>query len=200
MSDNELVWPLVNNINDIVLASASPRRVDILNQIGLKFRQIPSNINEDLGQDMSPADLVKKLAHNKALDIAEKESNALVIGCDTIVAFNNDILGKPGNSTKAFEMLSMLNGKMHQVYSGISVFYKKKLVSSDVEITNVYFNKVDESELLWYSNTKEPLDKAGAYAIQGLGAMLVKKIDGCFYNVVGFPLSKFTKILGEVNK
>ncbi len=187
----------------IVLASASPRRQEILNQVGLEFDVIPSDIDEDL--DVSnPAELVKLLATNKAMDVLVKNGvGALVIGADTVVAKDGVILGKPKDEEDAFNMLSMLQGKSHQVYTGYAVAYMANgapAVKASFEATNVNVCAMSPEDILEYISTGEPMDKAGAYGIQGRFAEHIAGIEGDYYNVVGLPISKVTKLLREVDK
>ncbi len=170
----------------IVLASASPRRKELLEQIGLVFDVIPAKGEEQMVEP-DPASLVKGLAYEKALEVkASVEKEALVIGADTIVAYDGKVLGKPKDEADARQMLGMLRGKTHQVYTGVAilgtdwseVFYSK----TDVEMYDVSDEIITD-----YIATKEPMDKAGAYGIQGRGAILVKEIRGDYNTVVGLP-------------
>jgi len=195
-----MLFSLIESLEhlDIVLASASPRRFELLRQIGLDFKVVPSNLNEDLEGNSSFEELVKQNAKAKGLCVAERHQESLVISADTIVVYEKQILGKPANENEAFEMLKLLSGKTHQVYTGIGLFLKKyDGLKLDTVCTNVTFRQLSEEEILAYINTGEPFDKAGAYGIQGQGALLVDRIEGCYYNVVGFPLAKFYLMLNE---
>jgi septum formation protein len=181
---------------DIILASKSPRRTFLLRQIGLKFRQIASNIIE-VENGMSPEDFVIHYSMKKADKVFKTHPNSFVIGVDTIVIIDNKILGKPKNRKEAKKFLQMLSGNCHIVLSGISICTKKNKIS-DIEITKVYFNKISEPDIKEYLNTNEPMDKAGAYGIQGFGSQFIKKIDGCYFNVMGFPIPLFYKMCNSI--
>ncbi len=173
----------------IILASASPRRKELLNQIGINFEVEVSNAKETIDQSVSPDRLVEKFAYNKAILVAEKNSSKLVIGADTVVVNGSEILGKPKNEEKAYEMLSALSNKKHQVITGIAMIVKNtNRILIKHEVTDVYFKELSFKEIKNYISSDEPFDKAGAYGIQGLGACLVKKINGCYFNVVGLPI------------
>ena len=180
----------------IILASASPRRKEILGTTGLKFDICVSDYEEDLSMKKEPRALARFLSGKKAEEVAHKYRNAIIIAADTFIVFKDKLLGKPHTAKEAAKMLNMLNGKAHSVITGFTVLDtgSKKLVSRSIE-TKVYFKKLTQKEIKAYVSTKEPLDKAGAYAIQGLGAALIEKIDGDFLNVVGLPLSALTEIL-----
>jgi len=173
----------------IILASASPRRKEILDITGLKFSVCVSDYEEDLTLSLKPPELARSLSLKKAEAVAHKYKNAIIIAADTVIVLKNRLLGKPGTEKEAEKMLRMLNGKAHSVISGFTIMDtgSGKIVSRSVE-TKVFFRKCGEKEILAYVRSKEPLDKAGAYAIQGLGAVFIEKIDGDFFNVMGLPL------------
>ncbi|MDK2835534.1 MAG: nucleoside triphosphate pyrophosphatase [Thermosediminibacterales bacterium] len=180
----------------IVLASASPRRKELLEQMGLRFEVIPSSIEEkEFNYNMPPEMLACKLALLKSEQVAKQQKNSLVIGADTIVV-QDKVFGKPENKKDAYWMLKSLTGKPHQVITGLAVIDSetgdKKV---EYEKTVVYMRQISDEEIKAYINTGEPMDKAGAYGIQGLGGLFVEKIDGCFFNVVGLPVSKLYTIL-----
>lgn len=185
-----------------ILASASPRRVELLNQVGLEFDIIPSNIEEIIDDNDSPSEIVMKLSRQKALDVAGKisaEDKCYVIGADTIVV-SDKILGKPASVDEAFDMLKMLSGKPHKVMTGVTVIETgTKKTISDYEETAVFVRELSVHEINSYISTAEPFDKAGGYGIQGMGALLVDKIDGCYFNVVGLPLTRLSKMLEKFN-
>jgi len=189
------------NLAKIILASASPRRAELLKKIGLEFEVMPSNTQEIINEKDLPTNIVKKLSSEKAWDVANKLSDnnleALVIGADTIVVADR-ILGKPATREDAYNMLSMLQGKRHQVITGVTIVDIKsgRAISEAVE-TYVYMRSLSEDEINSYINTGEPFDKAGSYGIQGIGSLLVDKIDGCFFNVVGLPLTTLSKMLNN---
>jgi len=181
----------------IILASKSPRRKKLLEEYGLLFDIIPSNVNESIDYNYyNDVDIAKSLAESKADDVARALDSGIVIGADTIVSMDGIVLGKPKDKDEAFEMLSMLNNNKHKVITGITVIdvkAKKKIV--DHEQTFVKFGNITKKKILDYIDTKEPYDKAGAYGIQGKGTLFVEKIEGCYNNVVGLPLYKLFKIL-----
>ncbi|MBT3311906.1 MAG: septum formation inhibitor Maf [Desulfobacterales bacterium] len=173
----------------IILASQSPRREYLLKQAGLKFSIIPSDVDEDLIPVTIPSDYVKILAEAKARGISGKYPDKWVIGADTIVLINGEILGKPDSVDDARSMLNSLSGKVHHVYTGFAIFcMNKKHFYSEFVKTDVLFKKLSQEEIEWYIHTREPFDKAGAYAIQGLGTFIVKNITGSYTNVVGLPV------------
>ena len=190
----------------IILASASPRRCALLNQMGINFDIIPSNIDESIFNNLKGSELVKALSIEKAKNIFnkidKKEKNICIIGCDTIVSINNIILGKPKDKSEAINMLLMLNNNMHTVFTCLSVIGLKDNVYFEETIcssSNVYFSNFSKNELMEYVNTLEPMDKAGAYAIQGKGGFLVSKIEGDFYSIMGLPINKLYNILNKYN-
>jgi septum formation protein len=182
----------------VILASASPRRREILTQVGCKFTVVTSEVEEDNGRKLAPQELVMLHAQQKALDVARKsEKDAIVIGADTIVAFAGQVFGKPADEEEARAMLRQLSGKEHEVISGISVVCGE-FVQNDFVLTNVRMKSLSAAEIDRYIATGEPSDKAGAYAIQGYGALLVESIQGCYNNVVGLPVSRLALMLEKV--
>ena len=180
----------------LILASQSPRRKYLLEQAGLDFSIIPSDIDESVVPLEAPVDYVRKLAEIKAGDIADRYPYNWVLGADTIVLIDDEILGKPESKAGALAMLQKLNGRTHQVYTGYSLICKSKnRVISKTIITDVLFKTLTDHELEWYINTPEPFDKAGSYAIQGLGTFLVKSISGSYTNVVGLPVCEVIETL-----
>lgn len=180
----------------IILASASPRRKNLLIQLGFQFEVIPSSIDENI-PETNPVDLVETLAFRKAAKVAGSCSNSLVIGADTIVVQDNEVLGKPENKEQAIEMLSKLSDVSHTVFTGVSLLIvdedgKTRAEKTFHEQTKVFFSALSEHEIEQYIASGSPLDKAGAYGIQDdMGALFVKRIEGDYYNVVGFPLNRF---------
>ena len=181
----------------MILASASPRRKEILENFGFSFKIIVKNIDETSD---------KTRAEEKILEIAEKKARATaidfpdenIVGADTVVVVDGKILGKPKDEKEAFSMLKSLSGRSHEVITAFSFININKNISySDYEITKVYFKNLTDDEINWYINTKEPMDKAGAYGIQGKGAFFVEKIEGDFFSVMGFPLGKFVRFLNK---
>lgn len=182
----------------IILASASPRRKALLEKIGLRFEVEPSDYEEDMPLGLEPHELARKISLEKAKIVASKHKNSIVIAADTFIVFGGQILGKPHTEKNAREMLEAISGKHHSVITGFSIIDtgKNKTLSKSVE-TRVYIRKLTLAEIDAYVKSREPLDKAGAYAIQGLGSVFVEKIYGDYYNVVGFPLSALTEALKE---
>ena len=172
----------------IVLASASPRRQELLRQIGCGFRVVVSDAEELSGDGISPERLAVENARRKAEDVAAKEGgNAPVLGADTVVAVDETILGKPKDETDAVRMLRLLSGRQHFVYTGIALAYRGEIYEGVVR-TEVWVDELSEKEIEAYIATGEPMDKAGAYAVQGIAAKFIPRIDGSFSNVVGLPL------------
>ncbi len=176
----------------IILASGSPRRKQLLEQIDLEFEVVPSQIYEDFSLNLSPTDFVEYYAQEKAKDVANSYPDKWVIGADTIVVFESHILGKPKNEKDSFQMLKRLSGNTHQVITGVSIQNIKQDISDSFhERTNVTFNTLSDKIINYYIETYAPFDKAGSYGIQDWFSVCVNRIDGCFYNVMGFPLSSF---------
>ncbi len=180
----------------LILASISPRRAQLLRLIGLEFEVRDSQVNECNETYSIPEVHVLELAQKKALKVAENLKEGLIIGADTIVVIDNNILGKPRNTSQAAEMLRQLSGRIHTVYTGFAVVDKPSgMMICDYEKTQVTFRSIGNEEIEQYIKTDNPLDKAGAYGIQDKSAIFVNKVNGCFYNVVGFPLTKFYVLL-----
>ena len=178
-----------HNRSRLILASKSPRRSELLKKAGLTFSVIPSDFDEDTVALSNPDSDVVTLAESKALDVSRKHPDAWVIGADTIVLIGRKILGKPASAEEAFEMLQRLSGKTHQVLTGYCICCKKKnRVFSETVKTDVNFKRLTDAEINWYIQTGEPFDKAGGYAIQGIGSFLVRSINGSYTNVVGLPV------------
>jgi septum formation protein len=182
----------------VVLASASPRRLELLKQIGLSFEVMPSNIAEEIPDFLSPEDAVKNLAHQKALDVARKVGGGcLVIGADTVVV-KDAILGKPKDDAHALDMLRALQGGWHDVITGVALISTSNMTSiTGYEKTRVKVRELTDEMIMTYIKTGEPADKAGAYGIQGIGALIVEGIEGCYFNVVGLPLHKLSLMLED---
>ncbi|WP_373498292.1 nucleoside triphosphate pyrophosphatase [Desulfococcus sp.] len=180
----------------LILASQSPRRKYLLQKAGLVFQVIPSSVDEGAVPLSDPAAYVKTLARAKALDVAARHPDAWVIGADTIVLIDGAILGKPGSKHEAREMLRHLSGQTHQVYTGYALCrHAPARMITDAVKTDVLFKTLSETEIEWYIRTGEPFDKAGAYAIQGLGTFLVRSIHGSYTNVVGLPVCEVIEAL-----
>jgi septum formation protein len=182
----------------LILASQSPRRRYLLEQAGLRFEVVPSGIDEAGFALTSPDRYVRRLAEAKALDVAAAHPDAWVIGADTIVLIDATVLGKPGGREEARAMLQRLSGRTHQVYTGYSICCRRReRTLTDVAVTDVTFKTLSDDEIEWYIHTDEPFDKAGAYAIQGLGTFLVRRINGSYTNVVGLPVCEVIEVLIE---
>ena len=182
----------------IVLASASPRRIELLGALGLKFDVVPSKEEEEIDDCLSPVELVESLARRKAAAVARLRPADTVIGADTVVVLNGKILGKPADKMDACTMLSMLEGKEHEVFTGVCVICRDKGIEDcRHEVTKVRFSSMSKADIDGYVNTGEPMDKAGAYAIQGLGSLFVTGITGDYFNVVGLPLRLTASMLIE---
>jgi len=179
-----------------VLASVSPRRRELLENIGLKFTVDPAEIAEIQATNLKPAELAKELSRHKARAAASRHADSIIIAADTFGVLDGVILGKPVDERHACNMLAGLSGRCHSVITGFTVIDSAtgRIVSRAVE-TRVYFRKLSRSEIARYVKTGEPLDKAGAYAIQGLGALLVERIEGDYYNVIGLPLCALVGVL-----
>ena len=182
----------------IILASASPRRKALLKQIGLKFEVEPSKQKEILDTRLEAGELVKKLSQEKAGEVAQEHGDAIIIAADTVVLLGRKILGKPHDRLDARNMLRALSGKSHRVITGFTIIdtESKRTLSRSVE-TIVYIKLLTSSEIDAYVDSGEPLDKAGAYAIQGLGSVIVERIEGDYFNVVGLPLEALAESLKE---
>ncbi|MHB1159154.1 MAG: Maf family protein [Chloroflexota bacterium] len=182
----------------LILASQSPRREALLRQAGLEFEISPSDVEERLSETLSPAEAAETLALEKARWVAAQRSEGLVIGADTVVVVGGQILGKPVGAEDARAMLRLLSGREHQVITGIAVVDAGSgWCRSDSVTTAVSFAPLSQEIIDRYVATGEPLDKAGAYAIQGFGALLIEGIRGCYNNVVGLPLRRLAEMLGE---
>ena len=176
--------------SNIILASSSPRRADLLKTIGVSFELAPSNIHERPHQDEAPADYIIRLARAKVIDAARKRDAGLVIGADTIVVLDGRIMGKPRDEDDARNMLRQLAGRWHAVMTGVALYdAATRREVADYDKTLVRFAELSDKEIDWYVKTGEPMDKAGAYAIQERGAMFVEEIAGNYHNVVGLPLT-----------
>lgn len=180
----------------IILASTSPRRKELLRQIGLDFDVVPSDFEEDMSLKLSDAELAKTLALGKARGVAKKFKKGVIIGADTFVAYDGKRIGKPKDKNDARKMLRLLSGKTMKIYSGLAVIdagSKKELL--DCEVALVKMSKLSNREIDDYIKTGEPLDKAGAFAVQGIGDVFIEKISGCYSSVIGLPLRSLYKNL-----
>jgi septum formation protein len=191
---------MIKTNQQIFLASKSPRRRKLLKQLGVKFKAFTVNTIEDVFDGEHPVDCVKRLALEKMNRAKKKTNNAILITADTIVVLDKKVIGKPKNRPDAIRILSLLSGRIHTVYTGFCVLNQNTNASViDFEKTKVEFRKLTRDEIIDYVDGGSPMDKAGAYGIQDdFGAVFVKKINGCYYNVVGLPLTKLYNALRKI--
>ncbi len=184
----------MKNKNDIILASKSPRRIEILKMIGLKFDILPSSVNETVKIDLKGKSFPEYWSIEKANFISNQYPDSLVIGADTVVNINDQILGKPNNENESKIMLKMLSGNVHEVITGMTLILKnKQILKTFSQSTRVFVRKIPTYQIDYYIDNYNTFDKAGSYGIQDWFSVWIKKIDGCYYNVMGFPISKFYK-------
>ena len=177
------------NMNKVILASQSPRRKELLSLIGIEFDAIPADIDEQIDLNNDLVKEIEKLSYQKAFHVFKDHKDALVIGSDTIVKINNQVLGKPKSYEQAKDMLEMLSGKTHEVVTAVTILVDNK-VETFSSIAKVTFYQLTPQEIDEYIKTNEPMDKAGAYAIQGLGAKFIKAIEGDYYTIMGLPIGE----------
>jgi len=186
------------NCHRVILASQSPRRACLLEQIGVRFQQVSSGFDEEkMLPDESVKEFVVRLAKLKAKQAASSLiDSGIIIGADTVVLLNEKILGKPNNKSEAMQFLQNLSGKTHRVYTGLTLLFlpQQKLIE-DFCITDVTFRELDKEEINDYVNNEYVYDKAGGYGIQDAAGLFIEKINGCYYNVMGFPLTKFYQMV-----
>jgi len=183
----------------LILASASPRRAELLRLLGVDFDVIPSHLDETYRNGEVPPAHVLRLSIEKADLIAHLFPEALILGADTVVVIDGKVLGKPKNPEDARHMLEMLSGREHIVYTGFSLIRKEKnLMTSQIVQSSVLFKDIPEDEISWYVNSDEPYDKAGGYAVQGMGAFFIREIRGSYTNVMGLPLSEVVETLKDL--
>jgi len=190
--DLNMIDKIIKN-HRLVLASSSPRRQELFKMLGLSFLVRISDVDEPI-LECSPESQAMTNAKNKALAVRDDDPSEIIVAADTLVVLDGKLLGKPKNKDEAFAFLSALQGKKHHVITGICIV-KGDAVRTSHEISSVYFAEMDESEIRDYIATNEPMDKAGAYGIQGFGSQFVKRIEGCYFNVMGFPIHLFYKTL-----
>lgn len=190
---------MVTTSGRFILASASPRRIELLSLMGLLFEVMPSNIDETFIKGETPRDHVLRLSEEKVQTASALNPEAWVMGADTIVIINGDVLGKPRMPYEAKEMLGRLSGQIHTVFTGFTVTRKSAdiLVRDAVE-SSVLFREIPEDEMTWYIRSREPYDKAGGYAVQGMGAFFIKEIHGSYTNVMGLPLCEVVDVLKRI--
>lgn len=184
----------------IYLASKSPRRRKLLKQLNINFKSFTVNVDENISKTEKPAHIVKRLANEKLLKAKEKVKNGIIITADTIVVLDGKVIGKPASTKNAKTILKKLSGRVHKVYTGYSVWNsERKIIITGYEKTIVEFRKLFDREIDDYIYGGSPMDKAGAYGIQDdIGAVFIKKINGCYYNVVGLPLTKIYQALIKI--
>jgi len=183
---------------EIILASQSPRRADLLRQMNITFTVKAKEVSEDSDKKDDPEAFVKEISLRKAKAVTDEVSSGLIIAADTIVYLNGEILGKPNSPEEAKKMLSKLSGNTHEVYTGFTLLSTEKGIFQDVEKTRVTFRTLEDWEIDAYVATGSPMDKAGSYGIQDQSGFFVEKIEGCFFNVVGFPITKFYQGLKQL--
>lgn len=181
----------------LILASSSPRRKELLENLQISFRVSSSDVDESYDPHLKPQEVVMELASRKAGHVAKQNPEAYVIGSDTVVVIDEEILGKPKDRDEAFQMLSRLSGNTHSVYTGVAIA-KGNEIHQFFEKTDVVFWELTDDEIDSYLNTGEPFDKAGAYGIQGFGSILVKGIVGDYFSVVGLPISRTVRELAKM--
>jgi len=180
----------------IVLASGSPRRFELLRQIGVNFEVEPSNVDEVRLEAEHPVTLAERLALAKARDVAARHSDALVVGADTIVVLGERVLGKPRDKADACEMLRDLSGRQHVVITGVALVHAPSgRERVEYEQSAVWIRPLTPDQIARYVATGEPMDKAGAYAVQGLASALVERLEGCYFNVMGLPIARLVRML-----
>ncbi|MEA2059991.1 MAG: Maf family protein [Thermodesulfobacteriota bacterium] len=186
--------------HSLILASSSPRRKYLLEQAGIAFMVAPADIKEQKKDNEPPQDYVRRLSREKAGFIARQHPDAWVLGADTVVVMGDQLLEKPASVQAAVDMLTALSGNTHTVYTGFTLCCRNKnRTITGSAATDVTFKTLTKAEIQWYVNTKEPFDKAGAYAIQGLGTFIVKRINGSYTNVVGLPVCEVIETLIQEN-
>lgn len=183
----------------IILASGSPRRREIFTKLGINFQYVTANVDESFNPALPIEDEIMRVAATKAYSVSAIYEEAFVIGADTIVVLDGEIIGKPKDKYDAQNILSKLSNRKHEVFTGVAVVNKKnKICERFYEKTDVYFKKLTNELINWYIDSEEPMDKAGAYGIQGKGSLLVEKIDGNYDNVMGLPAGKLLETFGKL--
>lgn len=190
---------IITSNTSLILASASPRRQEMLRSVGLNFKIIPAHVNEKYLPEESPQEHVRRLSRHKAAVVAAEKQNAWVLGADTIVVIDSMVLGKPRNRTQAINMLKRLSGREHKVFTGFTIARMSSGIrTTKVVQSSVRFKTITPDEMSWYVNSDEPYDKAGGYAIQGQGAFFIRSIRGSYTNVIGLPLCEVMEILKKL--
>jgi septum formation protein len=184
---------------ELILASKSPRRAEILRAVGWRFEAIAANVDETRTPDEAAIAYVERLAKTKAETVRQRGNASLVLGADTVVVIAGEILGQPTDEEDARRMLKLLRGKWHEVLTGVALVNGTEVVV-DHETTRVRFAKMSDAEIDWYVATQEPLDKAGAYAIQGHAALFIEEVAGDYFNIVGLPIRLVYELVGRLGK
>ncbi|MBI4096760.1 MAG: septum formation protein Maf [Candidatus Levybacteria bacterium] len=184
-------------MKNIILASKSPRRKELLAKIGLKFRVVESKYEEIIDIKLTPGELVKKFSLEKAKTVFNKNKNSIIIAADTVVVCVGKILGKPKDKADAKKMLEFLSSKAHLIITGFTIIDGEKIITKSVE-TRVCMRKINDDEINSYLKTKEPYDKAGAYAIQEIGSIFIEKVEGDYLNAVGLPIYSLAQELKKL--
>lgn len=185
--------------NPLILGSGSPRRMQLLAETGISFSQQIPDIHESIREGEAPYHYALRLAEEKAMEIArDRDTKGIVLGCDTIVVLGSEVLEKPGDRQDAFRILSLLSGKQHMVCTAVAFARRTGMLKSGYELTSVFFNQISPTQIWAYIESGEPMDKAGAYGIQGMGAFLVDRIEGNLDTVVGLPRTLIERLAGEI--
>ncbi len=182
---------------DIILASGSPRRRELLNALGLSFTVCPAKGEEIVPEGAAPAEIVKALSRAKAEEVGKRFPDKLIIAADTIVCLDGRVLGKPKDEADACAMLSSLSGRAHEVYTGVTLILGDTVLS-EAECTKVFFRPLSAEEIAAYVASGDPMDKAGAYGIQGKAALMVERLEGDYFNVMGLPLCRLGKMMKTI--
>ena len=191
----------MDNSYKIILASQSPRRAEILRMIGVSFKVEPSNIHEEINQKIKQNEIPINLSKAKAEKISRKYPDKIIIGADTVVVFNKKIFGKPKDKNESKKMLKALSGNSHKVITGVTIMNRKLgAIKTFSETTKVFVQKIPTKQIEFYVNNYNTLDKAGSYGIQEWFSVWIKRINGCYYNVMGLPVSKLYKYLIETER
>ena len=191
----------MDNSYKIILASQSPRRAEILRMIGMSFKVESSNIHEEINQKIKQNEIPINLSKAKAEKISHKYPDKIIIGADTVVVFNKKIFGKPKDKNESKKMLKVLSGNCHEVITGVTIMNEKLgIVKTFSETTKVFVQKIPTKQIEFYVNNYNTLDKAGSYGIQEWFSVWIKKINGCYYNVMGLPVSKLYRHLVEIEE
>ena len=182
-------------LDRIILASASPRRAELLRAAGIDFDVRPADIDEAIRPGEAPGDYVSRLAEAKARTVHERDGNQTVLAADTAVVVDGQILGKPMDEADAKRMLRMIGGRTHEVLTAVSLFHPGEIVDTRIDATTVEFAELSDAAIEWYVSSGEPMDKAGAYAVQGLASRFVTRVEGSYSNVVGLPIALVYQML-----